>query len=526
MKLFFDPIKRPENVKPLDLCVSMDMQVEEILHLFLSDKPMETAALDVINDFCSDPQTIVYRQDIVGDLIAHQDFFDMFRKLREDIFDMKLLYEMKMFKNVPEMKTMKTFLIAEKFSEIYSTLLENAEKLDLQSYHPSTKKIIDDICSEENRKDLDNLKNDIKGLRDKFSTIDEVRFNRYFSRGLNIENSIIPKTENPSLNAILTDISNRLNLDPSVGARPALQSPRELTRPVFISLYKLFYDVFKYIDEFHDRYENYFDTDWLELIPKLDAVLAFALIFKEIKERGFSVCRADISDSTKITEFYSLFLVKRGMTPDQVVCNDYYFNEKQPFYFITGPNAGGKTIFLSSACHCQLFFQACGFVPAKAAKIKLMKRMFTHFPVEEYNDNSGRLVEEQGRVDRIFQTMTDNESIAFFNETYSSTKADIAYDLSVQLCERVMEKGMAGLFVTHLHSLKDYAKETTERPRSIGVLTALNDEATGKRLYKIVPLSSQNSSYAIDILRKYDMTIDRMLERVKEKEVSDNASAV
>ena len=143
--------------------------------------------------------------------------------------------------------------------------------------------------------------------------------------------------------------------------------------------------------------------------------------------------------------------------------------------------------------------------------------MFTHFPVEEYNDNSGRLVEEQGRVERIFKDVTDGQSLALFNETYSSTKADIAYKLSTELVDKVLEHDISGLFVTHLHSLKDYAAETADRPHSAGVLTALNDEKTGKRLYKIVPLSTQNSSFARDILLKYDMTVEQMLERIQKK---------
>ena len=314
----------------------------------------------------------------------------------------------------------------------------------------------------------------------------------------------------------LAGISENLGMDVTEAYAPAVHQPREFSRPVFKSLYTLYYDIFKNIDSFHEKYKDVFDTSWLDLIKKLDAVIGFARIFREIKEKGFDCAKATISDTTDIMDFYSLFLVKRGLSPDQVVYNDYTY-EKSSFFFITGPNAGGKTIYLSAVGLCQLFFQACGHVPAKKAKIKIMKRMFTHFPVEEYNDNSGRLVEEQGRVERIFKDVADGQSLALFNETYSSTKADIAYKLSTELVDKVLEHDISGLFVTHLHSLKDYAAETADRPHSAGVLTALNDEKTGKRLYKIVPLSTQNSSFARDILLKYDMTVEQMLERIQKK---------
>ena len=516
MKLFFDPIKAQPEAKPLDYCVAVDMQLEELLNAFLSSKEQEEATLEIINQFCSDPEIIAYRADIIEDMTKNDCLFDLFCELRNDLWELSLLYELKMFKSVPEMVTMKTFLIIERFTEIYEKFMKGAEAIDKKTLSAATVKILTDTCSAEKKADLNKIIKDMGGLRESLETIGEIRLNRYFSRGQNIENSIIPKTEEVSLMMQLADITGRLGLDTSEAYAPAIHQPREFTRPVFQALYDLYYDIFKNIDAFHESYKDVFDTAWLDLVKKLDAVIGFSRIFREIAQKGFRSVKAEVAPSTDIADFYSLFLVKRGLAPDQVIYNDYVYGDSS-FFFITGPNAGGKTIFLSAVGLCQLFFQACGHVPARKAKIKIMKRMFTHFPVEEYNDNSGRLVEEQGRVERIFRDITDGQSLALFNETYSSTKADIAYKLSVELVDKVLEHDVSGLFVTHLHSLKDYAAETKTRPHCAGVLTALNDEKTGKRLYKIVPLSTQNSSFAIDILSKYDMTVEQMLERLKKK---------
>ena len=516
MKLFFDPIKAQPDVKPLDYCVAVDMQLEELLNSFLSSKEQEEATLEILNQFCSDPEIISYRSDIIEDMVRNDELFGIFRELRNDLWELNLLYELKMFKNVPEMATMKTFLIIERFTEIYKKFMDSAEKIDKTGLSDTVKNILSAAYSDDKKEQVATIVKDMGGLRESLETIGEIRLNRYFSRGQNIENSIIPKTENVSLMMRIADISDRLGLDVTEAHARAVHQPREFTRPVFKALYTLYYDIFKHIDAFHEKYKDVFDTAWLGLIRKLDAVIGFTRIFREISEKGFHCAKAVISDTTDIMDFYSLFLVKRGLHPEQVVYNDYVY-EKSSFFFITGPNAGGKTIYLSAVGLCQLFFQACGHVPARKAKIKIMKRMFTHFPVEEYNDNSGRLVEEQGRVERIFRDITDGQSLALFNETYSSTKADIAYKLSVELVDKVLEHDVSGLFVTHLHSLKDYAAETADRPHCAGVLTALNDEKTGKRLYKIVPLSTQNSSFAKDILLKYDMTVEQMLERIQKK---------
>lgn len=516
MKLFFDPIKAQPEAKPLDYCVSVDMQLEELLNVFLSSKEQEEATLEILNQFCSDPEIISYRADIIEDLIKNDGLFDLFCELRNDLWELSLLYELKMFKNVPEMKTMKTFLIIERFTEIYEKFMTGAEATDKTKLSEPMKKILEETYSADKKAQLAKIVKDMGGLRESLETIGEIRLNRYFSRGQNIENSILSKTDEVSLTMKLADIAGRLGVDTKEAYAPAIYQPKEFSRPVFQALYTLYYDIFKHIDAFHESYKDVFDTAWLDLVKKLDAVIGFTRIFREIAQHGFRSAKAEIAQSTDISDFYSLFLVKRGLTPDQVIYNDYVYKESS-FFFITGPNAGGKTIYLSAVGLCQLFFQACGHVPARKAKIKIMKRMFTHFPVEEYNDNSGRLVEEQGRVERIFRDITDGQSLALFNETYSSTKADIAYKLSVELVDKVLEHDVSGLFVTHLHSLKDYAAETKGRPHCAGVLTALNDEKTGKRLYKIVPLSTQNSSFAKDILFKYDMTVEQMLERIKNK---------
>ena len=152
---------------------------------------------------------------------------------------------------------------------------------------------------------------------------------------------------------------------------------------------------------------------------------------------------------------------------------------------------------------------------ARAAGVDVYDTPFT-----DVNDDEGIVADATyaKSLDFTGKASISPRHITAINTVFSPTKADIAYKMSVDLCEKMMELKAKGLFVTHIHSLKDYAKETRERTEpNIGVLTALNNEDTGKRMYKIVPLSDQNSSFALDILKKYDMTVDKMMERVHAK---------
>jgi hypothetical protein len=85
MKLFFDPIKAQPEAKPLDYCVAVDMQLEELLNAFLSSKEQEEATLEIINQFCSDPEIISYRADIIEDMTKNDCLFDLFCEFRNDL---------------------------------------------------------------------------------------------------------------------------------------------------------------------------------------------------------------------------------------------------------------------------------------------------------------------------------------------------------------------------------------------------------------------------------------------------------
>ena len=88
-------------------------------------------------------------------------------------------------------------------------------------------------------------------------------------------------------------------------------------------------------------------------------------------------------------------------------------------------------------------------------------------------------------------------------------------------CISLMEKDSYGLFVTHFHTVKEFCKEYSQmHDKKICLLVAAVDESVDeRRLYKIVPLESANSSYSRDILLRHRMTREQLFERCHLKEV-------
>ena len=177
------------------------------------------------------------------------------------------------------------------------------------------------------------------------------------------------------------------------------------------------------------------------------------------------------------------------------------------------PESGGNKKFLSEET-VDIRFCKVHDTTASSAEMYPMAYLYTHFPVEERNDSQGRLMEERNRCDKMMAEIPEG-SMVLLNETFSSTKADVAHDLSTKLIASLIEKDSFGLFVTHFHTVKEFCSEYSKtHDRKICLLVAAVDEnVQDRRLYKIVPLESANSSYSRDILFRHRMTREQLFER-------------
>lgn len=110
-------------------------------------------------------------------------------------------------------------------------------------------------------------------------------------------------------------------------------------------------------------------------VASLDCLASFAF-----SAAGKGYCRPQIDDSLEINITAGRHpVIETLMDPgEEFISNDLYLNnEDQQIIILTGPNMAGKSAFLRQNALIVLMAQTGSFVPAKAAKIGLVDKIFT-----------------------------------------------------------------------------------------------------------------------------------------------------
>jgi MutS domain V len=138
--------------------------------------------------------------------------------------------------------------------------------------------------------------------------------------------------------------------------------------------------------------------------------------------------------------------------PSRAIGNDVNADGKR-LVMITGANQGGKSTFLRSAGLAQLMMQCGMFVAAESLRASVCAGVFTHFKREEdATMESGKLDEELARMSDIASMITP-DSVLLCNESFASTNEREGAEIARQIVRALVEAGIRVLFVTHLFDL-------------------------------------------------------------------------
>jgi len=178
-----------------------------------------------------------------------------------------------------------------------------------------------------------------------------------------------------------------------------------------------------------------------------------------------------------------------------VVGNDISADGKS-LIIITGPNRGGKTVFLRSVGVAQLMMQCGMFVPADSFLSNLAIGLFTHFKREEDRKmERGKFEEELGRMSTIVDYLTPN-ALLLLNESFAATNAREGSEIARQIVSALLEKGIRVYYVTHLYELaRSFYGDNVLFLRA----ERLPD---GRRTFRLKEAGPLETSYGVDLYRK------------------------
>ncbi len=260
------------------------------------------------------------------------------------------------------------------------------------------------------------------------------------------------------------------------------------------------------------------NTDFiLKLLPEIEFVSRAASLIKRLSEHpGCSVAVPTIRPiEDKVFSAERLYNPRVALAiDDEIVTNEFSFDEAAHIYVLTGPNRGGKSVITVALGAAQALFQLGLPVPAASAEISPVSGIFTHFP-EGADDtiDKGRLGEECARLKEIFDSV-DADGMILLDESLSSTGAYEAAYIASEILTAFAVMRCRGIFSTHLHELAASVEEINARSAERGGIrldTLVAGIEEGKRSFKIVRAKPDGKSYARDIAAKYGLTFDSLM---------------
>jgi DNA mismatch repair protein MutS len=215
-------------------------------------------------------------------------------------------------------------------------------------------------------------------------------------------------------------------------------------------------------------------------IAQLDCLLSFAFVAVENK-----YMRPQIEESDRLDIVNGRHPVIEKQLPDgePYIPNSIRMNsQSDQIVIITGPNMAGKSAFLRQTALIVLMAQTGSFVPAEAATIGLVDKIFTRVGASD-NISSGEstFMIEMNEASDILNNLSQN-SLILFDELGRGTSTYDGISIAWAIVEYIHEhpKFQAKtLFATHYHELNEMEK-TFSRIRNYHVTVR---EADGKVIF-------------------------------------------
>lgn len=239
------------------------------------------------------------------------------------------------------------------------------------------------------------------------------------------------------------------------------------------------------------------------LIARTDCLLSFANVAQQNR-----YIRPEINDSDAIDIKNGRHpVIEKQLPPDEpYIANDVYLdNDTQQIIIITGPNMAGKSALLRQTALITLMAQIGCFVPADAARIGLVDKIFTRVGASD-NISLGEstFMVEMNEASNILNNLSDR-TLILFDELGRGTSTYDGISIAWAIVEYIHEHPRARaktLFATHYHELNEMEKSF----RRIKNYNVAVKEIDNKVIFirKLLPGGSEHS-FGIHVARMAGM---------------------
>lgn len=217
-------------------------------------------------------------------------------------------------------------------------------------------------------------------------------------------------------------------------------------------------------------------------------------------------------------------VVEKVIKNDMFIANDTFLdNDKHLISIITGPNMAGKSTYMRQTALIVLMAQIGSFVPARAAKIGIVDRIFTRVGAsDDLASGQSTFMVEMNEVANILRNAT-SKSLLILDEIGRGTSTFDGLSIAWAVVEHISNRKILGaktLFATHYHELTELeGKMNNVNNYCIAVKEKGDDIVFLRKIVK----GGADRSYGIQVAKLAgvpDMVIDRAKEIAEQ--LSDN----
>ena len=482
--------------------------------------------LDIAEFMTDDVKTLEYRQEIFADMLAEPKITELIREILPILESINELYRIRDNSHETEGQIYSVKLIElyiEFINTLYAQTREFRHKVTSKSLLRFAEFVEETACSDE----FVNL------CRNTYKLSRDVSRVKSITVGLNLDASFTPCEFGVlALNdeyIYQNDFMDRLT---GKGNEKPLSSicPLRITSKVLSKEEKRFAEMAlgsainrllkNSIKDWEPAIKAFFRQKtkaFLPLIKELKFLLFGAQVLSQLKDKNLPLTMPRIKGKTeKAFRAKGLYNPVIAMVKDKTICNTIEFDENGRIFIITGPNSGGKTVFLSAVGICQIFAQLGFLVPSKFAEISPVDRIFVCFTSKSSSKSHGRLEEECIQIKGIFNTLTEY-SLVLMDETFSGTGSFEGAHIAFDVLRGLAAYGCRAVFSTHMHELVSMICHINSSDKALSKVDTLtvDTDGGGNRTYKIIRTHPDGKSYAKSISDKYGLTFEAILKEMK-----------
>ena len=237
-------------------------------------------------------------------------------------------------------------------------------------------------------------------------------------------------------------------------------------------------------------------------------------------DNRYCMPQVDLSDALTITQGRHP-VVEKVLKGVPFVPNDTHNRGEDRCAIITGPNMAGKSTYMRQVALMVLMAQIGSFVPAKAARLGIVDRIFTRIGAsDDLSAGQSTFMVEMTEVSDILRTATAN-SLLILDEIGRGTSTFDGMSIAravLEYCADPKRLGAKTLFATHYHELtamegtlpgvKNYNIAVRTRGEEIVFLRKIvpggADRSYGIEVAKLAGLPEAVVSQARKILRQLE----------------------